>query len=191
VPYTEVALGRVDRAFGIKKNGGADQFKDREGRITIQDCTDDIREPCELEPIIVTPDPEEDYDPCDYDPASCYSGGGGWPGTGGGGGGTDGNGGSGSDEAYIGTEEETDGNCPRCGEKAPTAQQDSAIREAIEKVQCESMKGVLQERLPYLKVFTEQPAHLQGPGPKDLGYHANGVIYIYEGLWKNDAVWVL
>ncbi|HEX8674004.1 MAG TPA: hypothetical protein VF710_19050 [Longimicrobium sp.] len=65
--------------------------------------------------------------------------------------------------------------------------QQETINEAIGKVRCESMKAVLQERLPYMKVFTEQPAHLQGPGPKDLGYHADGVIYIYEGLWKNDA----
>jgi hypothetical protein len=87
----------------------------------------------------------------------------------------------------MGTEEETDGNCPQCGEKDPSERQAQTIREAIEKVKCPSMKSVLQDRLPSMQVFTQQPAHLQGPGPKDLGYHANGVIYIYEGLWRNDA----
>lgn len=52
VPYTEAALRRVDRHFGIRSGGGADQFVARQSVITIQGCvTDGI---CLLDPIIVS-----------------------------------------------------------------------------------------------------------------------------------------
>ena len=51
VPYTEAALRRVDRHFGVRSGGGADQFIARESAITVQGCvTDGI---CLLDPIIV------------------------------------------------------------------------------------------------------------------------------------------
>jgi len=51
VPYTEGALRRVDRHFGVRSGGGADQFVARHSAITIQGCvTDGI---CLLDPIIV------------------------------------------------------------------------------------------------------------------------------------------
>jgi hypothetical protein len=184
VPYTEAALRRLDRRFGVRTGGGADQFRDRQEQSTVQGCVGDGM--CMLEPIYVTPPPSDCGTPgCPgYEgDGDNYGGGGSGGGTGGWGGGSGGNDG----EPLIPTEEETDGNCPQCGEKPPSAKQDSAIRDAIEKVPCASMKSVLQERLPYLQVFTQQPAHLQGTGRADLGYHANGVIYVYEGLWKNDA----
>ncbi|HEX8395216.1 MAG TPA: hypothetical protein VF665_22905 [Longimicrobium sp.] len=52
VPYTEAALRRVDRRFLVRENGGAAEFKQRQGTIMIQGCvTDGV---CPLEPITVT-----------------------------------------------------------------------------------------------------------------------------------------
>ncbi|HEX8450470.1 MAG TPA: hypothetical protein VF647_00165 [Longimicrobium sp.] len=155
-----------------------------------QDCTvDENTNRCVFDPLVVTAPPREDPDPCEESPLGCLTkrpgGESDWwnDGSGSWGSGT----GGGEEAPFVPTEEETDGNCPYCGEKQPLAKQDSAMREAIGRVKCESMKSVLQERLPYIQVFTQQPAHLQGTDQADLGYHANGVIYIYEGLFKNDA----
>jgi hypothetical protein len=90
VPYTESALRRLDRHFGISTGGGAEQFVSRQGIISTQGCVSS-EEGCVLEPINVTVEqPTDDYDPCDYDPVWCS----GWGGSGGYGG-DDANGGSG------------------------------------------------------------------------------------------------
>jgi hypothetical protein len=187
VPYTEPALRQVDRWLGVEADGSVAQFKAREEMVNVQGCVGDGV--CTLDPLVVTPPPTDPCSNCEPPPPPRPSGGtGGTGGDGwGGGGDTGGDGGSDSGAPYIGTDEETEGSCPQCGEKDALVKQQETINEAIGKVRCESMQAVLRERLPYMKVFTEQPAHLQGPGRKDLGYHADGVIYVYEGLWKNDA----
>ena len=102
-----------------------------------------------------------------------------------GGGGSEG--GSDDGSAPVGTDSEADDNCPDCGEKQPTENQRAAFRRMIEKVQCSSRRSVLERNFENIKVFTEQPAHLSGTGRADLGYHHNGVIYIYEGHFKRDG----
>lgn len=61
VPYTEAALRRVDREFGVRSGGGAEQFKTRQERITVQGCVSDGGV-CPLEPIYVNPPPVEPSD---------------------------------------------------------------------------------------------------------------------------------
>jgi len=57
VPYTERALRRVDRHFRVRENGGADQFRARQGMITTQGCVQGGV--CQLDPVIVQPPPSE------------------------------------------------------------------------------------------------------------------------------------
>lgn len=80
VPYTEAALRRVDRFFGIQKDGAAEQFRERQGMITTQGCVTDNG--CLLDPLVVVAPPPE-IPPCDA--CNYYPGGGGYGGSGGGG----------------------------------------------------------------------------------------------------------
>lgn len=95
IPYTEAALRRVDRYFGVTQDGGADQFRARRGAITIQGCVSDGM--CDLEPIVVSPPPADRPPPVDSGcqvNQNCTDpwGGGGWEGGGGGSGSTGGGG---------------------------------------------------------------------------------------------------
>jgi hypothetical protein len=76
-PYSASALRRMDRHFGVKRGGGAEQFAVRQGTVTTQGCVTDGM--CELEPIIVEAPPMEtpEVDACDFDPATCGDGTGG------------------------------------------------------------------------------------------------------------------
>jgi uncharacterized membrane protein YgcG len=58
VPYTESALRRVDRRFGLKHGGGADQFAAREDLIETQGCVSDGM--CVIDPIVVIAPPVEE-----------------------------------------------------------------------------------------------------------------------------------
>ncbi len=64
VPYTEGALRRVDRTFGVENGGGADQFRARQEKITIQVCEGSSG--CVLDPVVVIAPPPEpsDLPPC-------------------------------------------------------------------------------------------------------------------------------
>jgi len=95
VPYTEAALRRVDRFFGVEKNGAADQFRARQGMITTQGCVSDGM--CVLDPLVVVAPPPEptDFPPCSGCDAP-YPG----PPIPGGDGGTGGGGSGGSGDAY-------------------------------------------------------------------------------------------
>jgi hypothetical protein len=79
--------------------------------------------------------------------------------------------------------------CPGCGERNPTPKERESIIAAMALVQCESMREVLQDRLSSMQVFTEQPSDLADPSNPDkvMGTHANGVIYIWAGMWRRDA----
>lgn len=59
VPYTEAALRRVDRFFRIRDGGGAEQYKARQGMITLlSDCVE-TKEGCPMNPItVIAPPPE-------------------------------------------------------------------------------------------------------------------------------------
>jgi len=60
VPYTEAALRRVDRFFLIRDGGGAEQFKTRQGMVTIlSDCTNRQDSQCLLEPVTVVAPPAQ------------------------------------------------------------------------------------------------------------------------------------
>lgn len=75
VPYTEAALRRVDRHFGVSHGGGADQFVVRQGMVTTQDCTiDENTNSCVFDPLMVTAPPvATTYDPCEVSALSCIS----------------------------------------------------------------------------------------------------------------------
>lgn len=79
VPYTEAALRRVDRFFGIQKDGAAEQFRARQEMITIQGCVTDGA--CLLDPLVIVAPPPE-IPPCDacnqYPGGGGYGEGGGW-----------------------------------------------------------------------------------------------------------------
>lgn len=87
VPYTEAALRRVDRRFPVSAGGAAEQYRERQGRITIMGCVQ-TEAGCLLEPITVTAQPgeEDSPDPCDIDPSYCDGGAGAGGDDGGGGG---------------------------------------------------------------------------------------------------------
>jgi hypothetical protein len=74
VPYTEGALRRLDRAFDVRENGGADQYRVRDGMITTQCVQDDVSG-CPLEPIFVKPPPVQPVtnpdDVCTRYPGEC------------------------------------------------------------------------------------------------------------------------
>lgn len=60
VPYSEGALRRMDRAFGVKGGGGADQFRARQEMVTIQGgCVTSPDGICPVDPITVTAPPRE------------------------------------------------------------------------------------------------------------------------------------
>ncbi len=93
VPYTEAALRRLDRFFRVQKGGGAEQYQERQGMITTQDCVTNEETGCFIDPLVVVAPPPE-IPPCD---ACNYYPGGNTDGGGDGGGGTSGgSGGSGS-----------------------------------------------------------------------------------------------
>ncbi len=74
VPYTEGALRRVDRRFGVTDNGGAEQYRARQGMVTIQGCVKDENTGCELDPLVITAPPKDTpTDPCDVDPLGCLT----------------------------------------------------------------------------------------------------------------------
>lgn len=74
VPYTEGALRRVDRRFGVTEGGGADQYRVRQGMITTQGCVRDENNGCELDPLVITAPPKDTpTDPCDVDPLGCLT----------------------------------------------------------------------------------------------------------------------
>jgi hypothetical protein len=103
VPYSEAALRRVDRHFGVERGGGADQFVVRQAMLTTQSCVEDENtNACVFDPLVVTAPPRENSDPCEARPTECtnkfgsgsenwwsdpnsWSGGGGGADTGGGG----------------------------------------------------------------------------------------------------------
>lgn len=87
VPYTEGALRRVDRHFGVEKGGGADQFVARQEIVTVQGCVSDGA--CAIEGLVVTAPPapikpHRTDAACLSDPAACEGtddpGGDGWGG---------------------------------------------------------------------------------------------------------------
>jgi hypothetical protein len=72
VPYSEAALRRVDRHFGVELGGGADQFVIREGMLTTQTCVEDENTGlCVFDPLVITAPPREDSDPCVARPHEC------------------------------------------------------------------------------------------------------------------------
>jgi hypothetical protein len=72
VPYSEVALRRVDRHFGVERGGGADQFVVRQGMLTTQTCVEDENTGlCVFDPLVVTAPPKENSDPCEARPHEC------------------------------------------------------------------------------------------------------------------------
>jgi hypothetical protein len=75
VPYTEGALRRVDRRFGIKDGGGADQYRARQGMVTTQGCVKDENTGCVMDPLVVTAPPKDNTmsDPCEIDPLGCLT----------------------------------------------------------------------------------------------------------------------
>ena len=74
VPYTEGALRRLDRAFDVRENGGAHQYRVRDAMLTTQGCVDAETE-CPLEPIFVKPPPVQPVtnpdDVCTRYPGEC------------------------------------------------------------------------------------------------------------------------
>lgn len=60
VPYTTAAARRVDRFFGVEKNGGADQMAARERSIMTETCISDGK--CVLDPLVVVAPPQEPAD---------------------------------------------------------------------------------------------------------------------------------
>ena len=79
VPYTEAALRRLDRFFGIQRDGAAEQFRARQEMITIQGCVTDGA--CLIDPLVIVAPPPE-IPPCDacnqYPGGGGYSEGGSW-----------------------------------------------------------------------------------------------------------------
>lgn len=72
VPYSEAALRRVDRHFGVERGGGADQFIVRQGMLTTQSCVEDENtNACVFDPLVVTAPPRENSDPCEARPHEC------------------------------------------------------------------------------------------------------------------------
>lgn len=72
VPYSEAALRRVDRHFGVERGGGADQFVVRQEMLTTQSCVEDENtNACVFDPLVVTAPPREDSDPCVARPHEC------------------------------------------------------------------------------------------------------------------------
>ena len=72
VPYSEAALRRVDRHFGVERGGGADQFVVRQGMLTTQSCVEDENTGlCVFDPLVVTAPPRENSDPCVARPHEC------------------------------------------------------------------------------------------------------------------------
>jgi hypothetical protein len=72
VPYSEAALRRVDRHFGMERGGGADQFAVREGMLTTQTCVEDESTgKCLFDPLVVTAPPRDNVDPCESKPLEC------------------------------------------------------------------------------------------------------------------------
>jgi len=72
VPYSEAALRRVDRHFGVERSGGADQFVVRQGMLTTQSCVvDENTNACVFDPLVVTAPPRENSDPCEARPHEC------------------------------------------------------------------------------------------------------------------------
>lgn len=79
VPYTEAAIRRVDRYFGMEGGAGADQFRAREGMITTQGCVTD-ESGCMLPPITVVAPVKPSTNPddvCTRYPDECSTNGGG------------------------------------------------------------------------------------------------------------------
>lgn len=64
VPYTTAAARRVDRYFGVEKDGGAEQMAARERSIMTETCISDGM--CVLNPLVVVAPPPEpsDFPPC-------------------------------------------------------------------------------------------------------------------------------
>lgn len=74
VPYTEGALRRVDRRFGVTEEGGAQQYEARQGMVTTQDCTvDENTNRCVFDPLVVTAPPREEPDPCEESALGCLT----------------------------------------------------------------------------------------------------------------------
>lgn len=72
VPYSEAALRRVDRHFGVERRGGADQFVVRQEMLTTQSCVvDEATNACVFDPLMVTAPPRENSDPCEARPHEC------------------------------------------------------------------------------------------------------------------------
>jgi len=193
IPATDAAVRRAHRYFGVRPP----VEDDAGGVITTQECVN-VREDgtCELAPIDATacqyggeyPDCNSQPVDNDYCGVQAACGGGSWGWTGWGGGGNTGGPGA-DDEDPLLTNNEIDDYCPGCGERPLDPKMVQSVRNAIDHVQCQSMRQVLQERLPYMKVFTQQPAEYADPADpnKVMGVHADGVIYIWEGMWRHDA----
>lgn len=72
--------------------------------------------------------------------------------------------------------------CPNCGEKDMSTKQRAALVNLAHSIPCASMRGLAEQLLSSnstSKVFTTWGGN--------LGVHADGVIYIYEGMFKPDG----
>lgn len=203
VPYTEGALRRVDRHFGVLENGGADQFRKRRGMITTQGCVTDGA--CVLEPIVVKaplkPNNDPD-DPCTRNPDQCESGGGGDGGDGGG----DGDGGGSTDEGSEGDNpplQEGDTTRTACEKDAYGAcierdlrpdewdelgKRINAVREDTH--ECRQAKGILQnmygQGLGAGRFQLFDGYYKPAAGEQTYGYNSQdqyGRILVYDSYW--------
>lgn len=71
VPYTEGALRGVDRHFGVREGGGADQYRTRQRMVTIQGCVVDENVGCVMDPLLVTAPPKQEQEPCEETALGC------------------------------------------------------------------------------------------------------------------------